>query len=284
MDGFQGNTLCDPDGNINTAHPRFAELKSVIDYALQKQMFVVINTHHENWLNSNYDGSALYDQKFAGLWTSIATQFKGYSGRLIFEVLNEPHGVFGDWSGGVNPSNSAALELTRKINLVGYNAIRKTGGANATRLVMVSTNGMGNHSQLDDVYPTKASVPGGGTDPYLAFHVHTYDPWAFCGQTGSNTAWPGSASFVSGIQAVSSHARSLGIPVNYGEFGVGRDTRQEERNTTVVREYYRTMRLTCLSEKIAPTVWDDRGWFGLSTTNASGAGFVYNIVPSMMAQ
>lgn len=33
-------------------------------------------------------------------------------------------------------------------------------------------------------------------------------------------------------------------------------------------------------EKTSPSVWDDRGWFGL----VSGNDFVYDIVPTMLAQ
>ena len=281
MDGFGGNTLADESGNINFSHPRFIQLKAVIDYAISKRMFVVLNTHHEHWLNRNYNGTAQYNNAFATLWTGIATHFKEYSHLLIFEVLNEPHGVFGDWNGGASPSNSAALALTRQINKVGYDAIRLTGGLNSNRVVMVSTNGMGNHNQLDDVYPSISSLPGEGDDKYLAFHVHTYDPWAFCGQTGSNASGPGSTTIANSLRAVSNHAKTLNVPVNYGEFGVGRDGNASERNSNIVREYYRTMRLTCLSEKMSPTVWDDRGWFGL--VNSGGTSFLHNIVPSMMA-
>jgi len=281
MDGFSGNTLADARGNINFSHARFIQLKAVIDYAINKKMFVVLNTHHEHWLNNNYNGTAQYNTPFTNLWTGIATHFKDYSHLLIFEVLNEPHGVFGDWNGGASPSNSAALALTRQINKVGYDAIRATGGLNANRVVMVSTNGMGNHSQLDDVYPSSASLPGGGSDKYLSFHVHTYDPWAFCGQTGSNASWPGSSSIASSLITVSNYAKTLNVPVNYGEFGVGRDANASERNSNMVREYYRTIRLTCLSEKMSPTVWDDRGWFGL--VNSGGTSFLHNIVPHMMA-
>ncbi len=42
--------------------------------------------------------------KFWGLWRGIANYFKtgtGASRRLIFEVLNEPEGVFGDWHSGI---------------------------------------------------------------------------------------------------------------------------------------------------------------------------------------
>lgn len=281
MDGFGGNMLADANGNINFTHPRFIQLKAVIDYAINKGMFVVLNTHHENWLNTMYNGTAQYDNAFRNVWTGIATHFKDYSHRLIFEVLNEPHGVFGDWNGGASPSSSTALALTRQINKVGYDAIRLTGGLNSNRVIMVSTNGMGNHNQLDDVYPSLASLPGGGTDKYLSFHVHTYDPWAFCGQTGSNASWPGSTSITNSLRTLAAYARTLNVPVNYGEFGVGRDANASERNTNIVREYYRTMRLTCLSEKMSPTVWDDRGWFGL--VNSSGTSFINNIVPNMMA-
>jgi len=281
MDGFGGNTLANASGSINFSHPRFVQLKAVIDYALNKKMFVVLNTHHEHWLNNNYNGTAQYNNAFSNLWTGIATHFKDYSHLLMFEVLNEPHGVFGDWSGGASPSSSAALALTRQINKVGYDAIRATAGLNTNRVVMVSANGMGNHNQLDDVYPSIASIPGSGSDRYLSFHVHTYDPWAFCGQTGSNASWPGSTSITNSLRTVSTYAKTLNVPVNYGEFGVGRDANAAERNSNIVREYYRTMRLTCLSEKMSPTVWDDRGWFGL--VNSGGSSFIHNIVPSMMA-
>jgi len=284
MDGFSGNMLADANGNINLTHPRFIELKVVIDYAINKGMFVVLNTHHEHWLNNNYNGTAQYENAFKNLWTGISTHFKDYSHRLIFEVLNEPHGVFGDWSGGASPSNSNALELTRRINKVAYNAIRLTAGLNSYRVIMVSTNGMDNHNQLDDVYSSLASLPGGGADKYLSFDVHTYDPWAFCGQPGSNASWPGSSSIANSLRTVATYAKSLNVPVNYGEFGVGRDANALERNTNIVREYYRTMRLTCLSEKMSPTVWDDRGWFGLIGNSASSSyNFVHNIVPTMMA-
>lgn len=281
MDGFNGNTLADAGGNINFSHPRFIQLKAVIDYAINKKMYVVLNTHHENWLNNNYNGTTQYNTAFTKLWTGIATHFKDYSHLLIFEVLNEPHGVFGDWSGGASPTSTSALALTRQINKVGYDAIRVTAGLNTNRVIMVSTNGMGNHNQLDEVYPSIASLPGGGLDKYLSFHVHTYDPWAFCGQTGTNASWPGSSSIANSLTTVSNYAKTLNVPVNYGEFGVGRDANALERNSNIVREYYRTMRLICLSEKMAPTVWDDRGWFGL--VNSGGNTFLYNIVPNMMA-
>jgi len=285
MDVFT-TKLADADGNINFTLTRFLELKEIVDYALAKKMYVVLNTHHEHWLKDHYDGSAAYDTKFARLWTGIATHFRDYPKQLLFDVLNEPEGAMGQWSGTGYPlpNNAQALELTRKINKVGYDAIRATGGGNTTRVIMVEPNGQGNQGMIEEVYPSKASLPGGGGDVYLAIQVHTYDPWAFCGQTGSNAAFPGSASIESAIKKVGDHSRLLDVPVNYGEFGVGRQTNTAERNSDIVRGYYKIFKVTCKAEKMSFTAWDDRGWFGLIANSGSAFAFTNNIVPFMMAQ
>jgi endoglucanase len=285
MDGF-ANNLADVNGNLNTTHPRLLELKEVVEYALAKKMYVVLNTHHEHWIKRHYDGSAAYDTRFANLWSGIANFFKTSPKQLLFDVINEPEGTLGQWSGTTYPLPTAAQQLawTRQLNKTGYDAIRATGGNNATRIIMVEPNGQGNQGMIEEVYPTKASLPGGGTDAYLAIQVHTYDPWAFCGQTGSNTAWPGNTSIENAIRKVGVHSVLIDVPVNYGEFGVGRQSNTAERNTDLVRGYYKLFRVTCKAEKMSYTVWDDRGWFGLIYKNGSVYAFSNNIVPSMLAQ
>jgi endoglucanase len=284
---FSGNTLANANGAVNFNHPRFIQLKAVIDYAMQKNMYVVLNTHHEKWLYNNYNGSAQYDTAFRNLWTNIATYFKRYSHHLIFDILNEPQGRFGNWNGNpVSVNNTTALELTRKIYRIGWEAIRATGENNTKRIVMISTNGSGNHIQLPIVYASVANLPGGGSDPCIAFQVNTYDPWVFCGENGNNDAYLGTGWIVGGLRRIAQHARKLNVPVNYGAFGVGRySATVGQRDTDVVREYYKTIRTTCMNEKMAATVWDERGWFALVGNNAAtGPYFLYNIVPNMMAQ
>lgn len=290
MDGFSGNHLASSSGTINFSHPRFVQLKAVIDYALSKpNMYVVLNAHHEYWLKKYYDGTATYNTPFANLWTNIATYFKDYPSRLVFEVLNEPEGALGDWDNDngttVSPNNSTAMTRTRQINKVGYDAIRATGGSNTTRIIMVSPNAQANTSQFKQIYGQKPLLPGGGNDNYLAIHLHTYNPWNFCGQKGSNSNYTGRTSIINGVDSVWALANSLGVAVHYGEFGVGRvDSSATERNTWQVREYYRTLRKEIIAKQMAATVWDDRGWFGLISGNSTtGYQFVNNIVPTMMA-
>jgi len=282
-EGFGGDTLADSNGSLRAAHPRLKQLESAIDYALGKGMVVILNTHHERRLKEEYDGSSALDNRFARLWSGIANRFGNRSPKLIFEVLNEPEGAMGQWSGRVRPHDPVGLARTRQINMVGYRAIRSTGGANTTRVILVSPNGQGNHSMLDEVYPDARSLPGAGRDRFLMATVHTYDPWGFCGEDGKLEERPSRDQIRGSIQAVAAHARKLGIPVNYGEYGVGRRDRQGERGTAAVREYYRTVRETTLSLGMSNTPWDDRGWFGLIARNPDGKyRFTHALVPFMM--
>jgi endoglucanase len=283
MQGFTNN-IADSNGNVNTSHLRLMELKNIVDYALSKKMYVEINTHHEHWLKDNYDGSGAFDNKFRTLWIGIATFFKDEPKQLLFDVLNEPEGKMGQWGGMgyPSPNDPTSIALTRQINKVAYDAIRGVGGNNTTRVIMVEPNGQGNQIQIGQVYASKANLPGAGADPYLAVQVHTYDPWSFCGETGSNSAFPGNSAFTTAIQKVASQAAILDVPVNYGEFGVGR-TNGTERNTDLVRGYYKFIKQTCIAQKMSCTAWDDRGWFGLINNTGAAATFTNGIVEYMMA-
>ena len=283
-DEFNGDHLTDALGNIKFSHPRFSQLKEVIDYALGKGIYVVINAHHEREFKETYSNSTKQNEQFTNLWTGIATYFKNYPQTLIFEILNEPEGAFGDFSGSLSPFDENAITLTRTINTLGFNTIRNSDPLNANRVVMISTNGQGNHSMIEEVYPTKNALPGNGEDDFLVIQLHTYDPWPFCGQNGANSAYPGKETVEAAVRRALDHAKTLEVPVNYGEFGVGRVSRQQDRNTAIVREYYRTIVQTVLGEGMSVTPWDDRGWFGLVSRNsAQEYEFNFDIVPSMLA-
>ena len=76
----------------------------------------------------------------------------------------------------------------------------------------------------------------------------------------------------------------LDVPINYGEYGVGRRVRREERGTATVLEFYKTIVNTTREEGMSTSVWDDRGWFGLIRKNreTNTYEFVHGIVPAML--
>ena len=113
-------------------------VKQVVDMALECGMYVITNTHHDDafWLISDKAHEEEASQILAKTWTQIGTYFKDYDERLIFETMNEPRvsGIETEWSG--IPEH---YEVVNRFNAVALEAMRKSGGFNDKRFVMIST-------------------------------------------------------------------------------------------------------------------------------------------------
>lgn len=174
-----GHHIVDADqtGNNITIAPAFiSRVKEVVDYAYDLGMFVMINTHHDtadysrsyssvasagggsdaiSWStihpyqlfhtckSTSHDAS---DSVFSidtmcgymtKLWTVIANYFKDYDNRLIFEGFNEILGCDRAW---LSPT-STEISNINKLNQAFINAVRATGGNNATRILSIETYG-----------------------------------------------------------------------------------------------------------------------------------------------
>ncbi|MEM8541475.1 MAG: cellulase family glycosylhydrolase [Pseudomonadota bacterium] len=265
--------LIDEEGRLLKSSPRLQSLIQAVDHAIELDLFVIINMHHEDWLKQNITQTdTKLTQRFATAWQEIATLFADYDHRLMFEVLNEPDGAMGEVGTDVLPTDLAAQALTRKINLIGYEAIRSVPG-NETRIVLVAPNGMGNYAMAPVIYPTPDSLPGAGKDPYLMITLHTYDPWDFCGEDGNNSVFLDEAKPFEALQekldaiveATAEWAKSMPVGIHWGEFGVGRRN-GEQRDHDIVRLYYSYFPKKILEKNWGGTVWDDRGWYGISKT------------------
>ncbi len=98
-----------------------ARVESVIDKLLAKGLVVVLNMHHYRQLDGDQldpgesaVANAAVDVRFVMLWEQLAQHFAGHSGRLVFELYNEPHGrINGE---GWNVLAARALRVVRKTN------------------------------------------------------------------------------------------------------------------------------------------------------------------------
>lgn len=250
------------------------QVTAVVDYALDQGLYVVINTHHEHWLKDHYDGSQQFHSLFWSLWHDIALHFQSRDGHLIFEILNEPEHAFGSWEGGQwpQPFDQIAIDRTRTINGVGYDAVRRVS---PTRMIFVSPNAMASIGTASYVYPNAVNLPGGGKDECLGVEVHTYDPWDFAGDTGKNSYFGTVERMKLGLYDVWRNLHiwqfGSGIKLYMGEFGVGRrDCCQGERNSDLVREYYKFAMNHFRSNGWAAAAWDDPGWFAIYHAETDG--------------
>jgi endoglucanase len=65
-----------------------ARVEQVADWALERQFVTIINSHHDDWLYVNYPDSL---ERFATMWSQVASHFKNKSENLLFEIINEPY-------------------------------------------------------------------------------------------------------------------------------------------------------------------------------------------------
>ncbi len=146
-------------------------VEEIAGYALENNMYVIINTHHEtDWIKPQYDGLDGVKVQFAALWTQIAEHFKDYGDHIIFEGLNEPRIVGGEneWSGGTEEGRDCLNQL----NDVFVETVRKTGGNNETRTLLITTFA----AQPVASAINAITIPD---DEYIGVSIHAYTPYRF---------------------------------------------------------------------------------------------------------
>ncbi|HKO51137.1 MAG TPA: glycoside hydrolase family 5 protein [Polyangiaceae bacterium] len=172
-----------------------SKVKQTAQWAVDAGMYVFVNTHHEadgkdgGWItfpSSTWEAQNVAKEVTA-VWTQIATAFKSFNGTLLFECFNEPN----MGGGGNTPTAQSALNMYLEAC---HQAIRGTGGANATRIIMIQPIGASpNQAGIQSMQ--KVSFIN---DPNLIISLHTYYPTSF-GLSTTPDAW-GSASDYGNMQ------------------------------------------------------------------------------------
>ncbi|WP_054740454.1 cellulase family glycosylhydrolase [Cellulosilyticum ruminicola] len=188
---------------------RYAE---VVNWALDEDLYVMINVHHDSWnwaKNIGSDNGAAMAQ-YEAIWTQLADYFKDYPEEVCFETLNEPQFV---------GSDAQQIKINEQVNETCYKIIRKSGGNNNTRMIVMPTlNTNDSEDRVESLYSTIKKLD----DPNLIATFHYYGPWAF----GVNIA--GCTTFDSwvkdevdsAIDRVYNGLGAKGIGVICGEYGL----------------------------------------------------------------
>lgn len=144
-------------------------VKQVVDYCLDNDMYVILNTHHEDWLESHplksEEETVLMKER--NLWRTIATYFRDYDEHLIFSGTNE---VEINWQA----PTAANLEVQNNFNQCFVDAVRSTGGKNYYRNLIVQTYATNPDYAFDGlVFPTDV------VEKRIAIEFHYYRPAGF---------------------------------------------------------------------------------------------------------
>ena len=208
------------DDGTYTIDPAFlARIKEVVDYAYACDLYVIINMHHEEWLNVktlDKDYEKIGEQ-LGAMWAQIAEVFADYDQHLIFESMNEPRmtGTAVEWNG-----NKAGYEAVNYLNQVFVDVVRKDPkGNNGERCLMIP--GYAASSSYNVMAAITLPTVNGDTAENLVISVHCYSPYDFCLSDKQKVFDPKNRSHTSSIDSVFSNVQKLflnkGIPVVIGE-------------------------------------------------------------------
>lgn len=158
-------------------------VREVVDWCLENDLKVIINTHHEKWLEGRptYQYQAENNQKLALLWMNIASEFAGYDQRVAFAGTNEVH-IRDNW-GAPEAEN---LAVQNSYNQTFIDVVRATGGNNAKRHLIVQTYVCNPDFGLNNngfIIPTDTD---GNGNHYMSVEFHYYTPWDYAGECRYN--------------------------------------------------------------------------------------------------
>ena len=253
--------------NYTISREWMERVKTVVDWAIQDGLYVIINSHHDNYFTSTkmprasgyYPNSTnlAESQRFLyNVWGQIAQAFNnGYDEHLIFETMNEPRpaGTKCEWWFDGDSLCLDAAKCLSQMNQTALDAIRSTGGNNQKRFVMCPA------LQASENSASSASfkMPQDKEPGRLILSVHAYTPYSFAMEA------PGERSFT---QAHKDELNTMfgklkrkfldkGYPVVIGEYGA---TNKDNLNDRIAWfEFYVS---TAKSNGIPCILWDNGVW------------------------
>jgi endoglucanase len=209
----------------NCIDPKWmAHVTDVVKKARRAGLYAILNIHWDGgWMQPTYAQQAQVDAKLSKFWTQIATNFKSFDDHLLFAGTNEVMvtGVY-----RAPTAENAAVQ--NGFNQTFVDAVRATGGRNATRFLIVQAY----NTNIDYALESNAELPKDTATGRLMMEVHYYDPYDFTinerssvWQWGSKATdpaatetWANEAYVDAQFQKMKSAFVDKGVPVILGEY------------------------------------------------------------------
>ena len=254
------------DADFNISEKWLSRVQEVVDYAISRDMYVILNTHHDVSVqyyypnNENMEVSSRYISK---IWAQVAERFRDYDEHLIFESLNEPRlvGTEYEWNFDANvPEYLESLECINQLNQLFVDTVRASGGSNAERYLMVPSYAATAAGALSAAF----RLPEDRADNRIIVSVHAYTPYTFALQEGGIDTFAAkvgsrqSNEIVMFMNGLYDRYITNGTPVVIGEFGA----RDKNRNTQARVDFASYYIALASARGITCCWWDNNGFTG----------------------
>ena len=272
-------------------------VSEVVGYCRANEMYAIVNIHWDGgWLEDNILGGVdnAISQKQHALWTQIANKLNVYDEYLLFAGCNEP---------GMNETSAAGVVEPEDIRtIMAYeqtfvDAVRATGGNNATRCLIVQTPS----TRISDAVSGTFDVPQDDAANRVLVEAHFYEPYNFClmeeDASWSNAFWYwGAPNHVEGSEhnptwgeedhvlsqfgLLKTHFVDRGIPCIIGEYDAMRRTVSENQAAHDASRAYWNEVVTreAKNHGIVPFHWETGSEIDRSTGAVTDPGVINGIM------
>lgn len=248
-----------------------ARVKEVVHYAIDNDMYVIVNIHWDGgWLENNCTEAAksATNAKQKAYWEQIATYLRGFDEHLIFASANEP-----------KVANATEMAVLTTYHQTFIDAVRSTGGKNAYRTLVVQ----GPDTDIEKINKLMLTLPTDKVANRMMMEVHYYTPYQFTlmdkdadwgkmfyywgannrstTDTERNPTWGEEADLAKLFKSMKTQFVDKGIPVILGEFGAIRRTNLTGNNLSLhlaSRAYYlKVVVQQAKANGMIPFYWDE---------------------------
>lgn len=240
-------------------------VQTVADWAIELDMHVILNIHHDNEQEFFYPAEEHMDtaEKYIRtIWTQLAERFRDYDHKLIFESMNEPRLKDTDLEWVFLTNNAKSQESARcinRLNQVFVDTVRGTGGHNADRYLMVP----GYAASVDGATNEFFALPQDTADNRIIVSVHAYTPYSFALEDGGTDTF--AVTNIGQTTEITMFMNRLykkyianGIPVVIGEFGA----RNKDDNLQSRVDFTAFYAANASARNIPCVWWDNNGHRG----------------------
>lgn len=239
-------------------------VEEIVNYALDAGLYVIFNDHWDgDWwgmFGSASEATRAEAWKlYEAMWTQLAVRFKNYSEKVIFEGGNEEIGnrlndVFAVPDSG-SLKGDEIYEVANKINQKFVDVVRKTGGNNSQRFLLIP----GYNTDVGMTCDDRFVMPKDSAKDKLFVSVHYYTPWGYCG--GSSVTHWGTAREVgemnNNMEKLSRFV-DAGYGVIIGEYGTG--LRSDGTLKDGNMDWHENFLDNCDYYNYVPVMWDTGEW------------------------
>ncbi|MBD5477065.1 MAG: glycoside hydrolase family 5 protein [Lachnospiraceae bacterium] len=171
------------DGNYTISEVWLNRVQEVVDYAIDNDMYVIINIHHDNSTSYMYPTTEYLEQSkayVAAIWSQVAARFADYDEHLIMEALNEPRlvGTSDEWWLDLNKQQCVeAVKCINELNQVFVDTVRASGGNNGERYLLVPGYAASLQGATNQYFELPQDIAG--NENKILVEVHAYTPYDF---------------------------------------------------------------------------------------------------------